>query len=208
MCIAIGQSAHIGSMDTLSAALAELAARHESSPDQDFDALLAEVKELAGNPATAYEYRHNLGWDNTWLELDEPQLDHVLRMGHPVERRRIVGGWERYTGGRELPEPEFGMFPIDDMAPRPEIPHAERIFAASKDLYSAWERGESWALDLPLHRAYVFFFLETINDAIGELNQRWKEHGMVGEFPDSLAVQDELKRIICIEDKQEAGTCE
>lgn len=193
----------MGSMDNLATALAELAARHEASTEQDFAALLAEVKELAGHPpATGYQYRHNMGWDSTWMDLDEGLTDLVLERGHTVERRRVIGGWEPYTGGRKLHEPEFGMFPIDAMASRPEVPHAERIFAASKDLYDAWSRGESWALEMPLHRAYVFFFLESINDAIDDLIDRWKNGGMVGGFPDSLAVQDELKRIICLEDKQ------
>lgn len=188
-------------MDTFAAALSDLAARHEASPEKDFDALLAEVKQLAGNaPASGYIYRNNPGWDSTWFELDESQLDLVLERGHYVQRRRIMGGWEDYTGGRERPEPKFGMFPIDVLANRPETPHAERIFAASKDLYDAWARGEAWAVEKPLHEAYVIFFLETINDAISDLNQRWKNHGMVGNFPDSLEVQYELKRIICLED--------
>ncbi|WP_227471680.1 hypothetical protein [Paenarthrobacter sp. YJN-5] len=189
-------------MDNLSPALAALAARHEASLDKDFDALLAEVKQLAGHPpATGYEYRHNLGWDRTWMELDESQVDIVLERGHPVQRRRIMGGWEDYTGGQKLPEPEIGMFPVDAMAPRPETPHAERIFAASKDLFDAWSRGESWALEKPLHEAYVIFFLETISDAISDLCMRWDAAGRPGNFPDSLAVQEELKRIICLEDR-------
>lgn len=93
------------------------------------------------------------------------------------------------------------MFPLDD-SPRPEIPHAERIFAASKELHDAYARDEEWTRGQPLHEAYVLFFLETVNEAIGALNDRWKDNGMVGQFPDSLAVQDELKRIICLEDQQ------
>ncbi|QOT19712.1 hypothetical protein HMI59_23575 (plasmid) [Paenarthrobacter sp. YJN-5] len=93
------------------------------------------------------------------------------------------------------------MFPVDAMAPRPETPHAERIFAASKDLFDAWSRGESWALEKPLHEAYVIFFLETISDAISDLCMRWDAAGRPGNFPDSLAVQEELKRIICLEDR-------
>jgi hypothetical protein len=100
------------------------------------------------------------------------------------------------------------VFPIDIDAPRPEIPHAERIFAASKELHDAYARDEEWTRRLPLHEAYVFFFLEVTNDAIGDLIDRWKTNGMVGGFPDALAVQDELKRIICLEDQQEAKTTE
>jgi hypothetical protein len=97
------------------------------------------------------------------------------------------------------------VFPVDIDAPRPDIPHAERIFAASKELHDAYARGDEWTKAMPLHEAYVQFFLETLNDAIGALMERWKTGGMVGEFPDALAVQDELKRIICLEDKQAAG---
>lgn len=195
-------SAHMDGMDNLSSALAALTARHDNSPDKNFDALLAEVKHLADNPpATGHEYRHHPGWDDTWMELDAAQVELVLKRGHQVERRRIVGGWESYTGGQDLPEPEIGMFPVDDMAPRPETPHAERIFAASKDLFDAWSRGEAWALEKPLHEAYVIFFLETISDAISDLCDRWNAAGRPVNFPDSLAVQEELKRIICLEDR-------
>lgn len=93
------------------------------------------------------------------------------------------------------------MFPINLSSVRPEVPYSERIFAASREVFDAYERGEEWTLRVPLHEAYVLFFLETVNDAIGDLNDRWKNSGMVGGFPDSLAVQDELKRIICIEDR-------
>lgn len=96
------------------------------------------------------------------------------------------------------------MFPIDLMSDRPEIPYSERIFAASKEVFDAYARDEDWTRRVPMHEAYVLFFLETVSDAIGDLNQRWKDNGMVGEFPDSLAVQDELKRIICLEDQQAA----
>lgn len=96
------------------------------------------------------------------------------------------------------------MFPIDVDAPRPALPHAERIFAASKELHDAYVRGEEWTRRLPIHEAYVFFLLEVANDAIGDLMERWKTSGMVGAFPDALAVQAELKRIICLEDKQAA----
>lgn len=96
------------------------------------------------------------------------------------------------------------MFPIDVDAPRPEVPHSERIFAASKELHDAYARDDEWTRRMPLHEAYVFFFLEATNDAISDLMERWKTNGMVGEFPDALAVQDELKRIICLEDQQAA----
>lgn len=92
------------------------------------------------------------------------------------------------------------MFPIEVDAPRPETPHSERIFAASKELHDAYERGDEWTKAKPLHEAYVLFFMETLNDAIGALNDRWDEGGRIGPFPDSLAVQDELKWIICLEE--------
>lgn len=93
------------------------------------------------------------------------------------------------------------MFPIDLMSDRPEVPYSERIFAASKEVFDAYERDEEWTRRVPLHEAYVLFFLEMTNDAIGDLIDRWKANGMVGEFPDALAVQDELKRIVCLEDE-------
>lgn len=190
-------------MNNLSAALSTLAARHEASPDKDFSVLLAEVKQLAGDPpATGYQYRHHPGWDDTWMELDGSQVELVLERGHAVERRRIMGGWEPYKGGQELPAPEIGMFPIDAMAPRPMTPHAERIFAASKDLFDAWSRGEAWAVEKPLHEAYVIFFLETISDAVVAMVERWNAAGRPGNYPDSLAVHHELARIICLEDRQ------
>lgn len=96
------------------------------------------------------------------------------------------------------------MFPLDIDAPRPEIPHAERIFAASKELHDAYARGEAWTRDRPLHEACVLFFLESLNEAICALNNRWSDGGRFGPFPDSLAVSDELKRIICLEDTQAA----
>mgnify|MGYP003542390455 FL=1 len=94
------------------------------------------------------------------------------------------------------------MFPIDVDAPRPKIPHAERIFAASKELHDAYARGDEWTKAMPLHEAYVLFFLETISDAVSDLCDRWNAAGRIGSFPDSIAVQEELKRIICLEDNR------
>lgn len=96
------------------------------------------------------------------------------------------------------------MFPIDIDARRPEVPHSERIFAASKELHDAYARDEEWTRSMPLHEAYVLFFLETISDAVGDLCDRWNAAGRIGTFPDSIAVQEELKRIICLEDRQVA----
>lgn len=100
------------------------------------------------------------------------------------------------------------MFPVDNDAPRPAVPHSERIFAASKDLHDAYARGEEWTKVMPLHEAYVIFFLETVSDAIGALCDRWNAAGRPGHFPDSIAVQEELKRIICLEDNQARGAAE
>lgn len=98
------------------------------------------------------------------------------------------------------------MFPIDVDAPRHGIPRAERIFAASKELHDAYARGEEWTKVMPLHEAYVIFFLETISDAVSDLCDRWNAAGRIGHFPDSIAVQEELKRIICLEDNQARET--
>ncbi|HEX9228299.1 MAG TPA: hypothetical protein VF885_16980 [Arthrobacter sp.] len=94
------------------------------------------------------------------------------------------------------------MFPIDVDAPRPEVPHSERIFAASKELHDAYARGDEWTKAMPLHEAYVIFLLETVSDAVSDLCDRWNDAGRIGSFPDSIAVQEELKRIICLEDNR------
>lgn len=47
--------------------------------------------------AAAYQYRHHPSWDTTWMDLDESQLEHVLRHGHTVERQALAGGWEAVT---------------------------------------------------------------------------------------------------------------
>lgn len=94
------------------------------------------------------------------------------------------------------------MFPVDVDAPRPAIPHSERIFAASKELHEAYARGDEWTKAMPLHEAYVQFFLETISDAVSDLCDRWNAAGRIGSFPDSIAVQEELSRIICLEDNR------
>lgn len=100
------------------------------------------------------------------------------------------------------------MFPVDTDAPRPAVPHSERIFAASKDLHDAYVREEAWTKVMPLHEAYTVFFLETVSDAVSALVDRWVAAGRPGHFPDALAVQEELKRIICLEDNQGRGTAE
>lgn len=92
------------------------------------------------------------------------------------------------------------MFPIDPYADRPAVPYSERIFAASKELHDAYGRGEEWTRAMPLHEASTLFFLEVLSDAIGDLNERWNAAGRPGPFPDSLDVQAELRRIICLED--------
>lgn len=196
-----------GMSSTLHTELRDLLQRHLPSKNQDSQNILMELQMLLARDTPAYEYRHNLGWDGTWMELDESQLELVLERGHAVQRRRIMGGWEDYTGGRTVPEeePEFGMHPADTMAPRPDVPHSERIFAASRELFEAWERSEPWAVQKPLHEAYVLFFLDSIMDAITDLINRWKDDGMVGPFPDSLEVQDELRRIVCLEDARAAA---
>jgi hypothetical protein len=94
------------------------------------------------------------------------------------------------------------VFPIDVDAPRPPIPHAERIFAASKELHDAYARGEECTKVMPLHEAYVVFFLETISDAVVAMTEKWHDSGRIGHFPDSIAVQHELQRIICLEDNR------
>lgn len=97
------------------------------------------------------------------------------------------------------------MFPIDPAAPRPAVPHAERIFAASKELHDAYARGEEWTKAMPLHEACVIFFLETISDAAVAVAERWHEAGRIGTCPDTFAIQHELQRIICLEEDRGRG---
>jgi hypothetical protein len=92
------------------------------------------------------------------------------------------------------------VFPIDLGSDRPEIPYSVRIFAASKEFHDAYARDEEWTRRMPIHEAYVLFFLDMTGDAISAMNRRWDKAGRPGHFPDSLVVQDELRRIICLED--------
>lgn len=126
-------SAHMWGMDQLLADLRHLVTHHAATAHPDFSGLISGLTaaiERAETAPSSYEYRHHLGWDDTWMELDESQiavvLDTVTRCsaaGSPpaigkLLRRRLV-------------------FPLDD-SHRPEIPHSERIFAASKELHDAY----------------------------------------------------------------------
>ncbi|WP_139187281.1 hypothetical protein [Pseudarthrobacter chlorophenolicus] len=87
-------------MEELIAELKALAARHATSPNPDVQSILGglnTILERAEVTPAAYQYRHHLGWDNTWLDLDENQVTLVLKNGHTVERRRIAGDWEAVT---------------------------------------------------------------------------------------------------------------
>lgn len=94
-------------MEQFIADLKDLAARHASSPGRDFGALLGNLNAIiaraeANAPAAQYQYRHHLGWDDTWLDLDEAYVGLVLKQGHTVERRRVLDVWEPVT---EAPKP-------------------------------------------------------------------------------------------------------
>lgn len=92
-------SAHMGSMEELLASLRALSERFADSPSDDAREISLELDALVQSaPAAEYEYRHNLGWDNTWMELDEAHVALVLKRGHTVERRQAIrGGWEPVT---------------------------------------------------------------------------------------------------------------
>lgn len=95
------------------------------------------------------------------------------------------------------------MYPIDDNAPRPEIPYSERIFATSKELHEAYANKEPWTETTPLHEASVLLVLTAVEDATWALVDRWNDCGMMTPFPDALAVRDEIIRIVCKEAKEE-----
>lgn len=89
----------MGSMTkNLHTELTDLIGRHLPSKNREAQDILMELTLLlqaAGAPA--YQYRHQMGWDETWLDLDESQLPHVLKHGHIVERRPYAGDWEPVT---------------------------------------------------------------------------------------------------------------
>jgi hypothetical protein len=79
--------------------LTDLIARHLPSKGEEAQDILMDLALLLNDAEVApvYQYRHQMGWDDTWMDLDESQLEHVLRHGHTVERRPIAGGWEPVT---------------------------------------------------------------------------------------------------------------
>jgi hypothetical protein len=82
-------------MEEILAALRALSARYRDSDSDEARELSWELDVLLqATPAPAYQHRHHMAWDNTWLDLDETQLEHVLNLGHTVERRALAGGWE------------------------------------------------------------------------------------------------------------------
>lgn len=88
-------------MEQLIAELKNLVARHATSPNTDFYALLGGLNIILERAAAApveYQYRHHPKWDTTWLDLDESQIAVVLEHCHNVERRQIAGGWETVEG--------------------------------------------------------------------------------------------------------------
>lgn len=85
-------------MDELLADLRKLAARHRGSSDEGLQDFLLDLGIiLDGAPAMGYQYRHHMGWDTTWMDLDEAQVPIVLKQGHTVERRLILDSWENVT---------------------------------------------------------------------------------------------------------------
>ena len=88
----------MGSMPTLHTYLRELLERHRSSEAPEVQDLLRDLDLiLASAPAPVYQYRHQIRWDETWLDLNEPGVGLVLERGHTVERRIILSDWEPVT---------------------------------------------------------------------------------------------------------------
>lgn len=91
-------SAHMTGMANLHADLRELIARHRHSETPEVQDLLRDLDLILDSaPASVYQYRHHPGWDTTWMELDESQLEIVLKRGHTVERQALLGNWETVT---------------------------------------------------------------------------------------------------------------
>lgn len=93
-----GASAHMRSMEELLASLRALSARFSDSPSDEAREMSWEIDALIKSaPAPPYQYRHHPGWDTTWMDLDESQLEIVLKRGHTVERQALLGAWEPVT---------------------------------------------------------------------------------------------------------------
>lgn len=91
-------SAHMDGMANLHTNLRKLLTRHRNSGIPEVQEVLRELASiLASAPTPAYQYRNHPKWDDTWMELDESQLEIVLKMGHTVERQALLGAWEPVT---------------------------------------------------------------------------------------------------------------
>mgnify|MGYP003430177356 FL=1 len=93
-----GPSAHMRRMEELLAELRKLAARHRCTSNEEVQDLLLDLGIILDNaPAPAFQYRNHPAWDTTWMDLDEAQVDVVLKHGHTVERRLVSGDWASVT---------------------------------------------------------------------------------------------------------------
>lgn len=90
-------SAHMSGMANLHADLRNLIKDHLPSKNQEAQDILMELTMLLTRETPTYQYRHHLGWDTTWLDLDESQVAHVLSKGHTIQRRLVAGDWESVT---------------------------------------------------------------------------------------------------------------
>ena len=85
-------------MEELLADLRKLAARHRRTSNEEVQDLLLDLGIILDDaPVPEYQYRNHPRWDTTWMDLDESQLEIVLKHGHTVERRLISGDWEPVT---------------------------------------------------------------------------------------------------------------
>lgn len=100
-------------------------------------------------------------------------------------------------------EQVFGMYPIDDWAPAPEIPNQDRIFAAAAELQQAYENNEEWTRTKPLHESMVLLTLTAVEDGLRAIMDKWAAGSRRTPFPDMLESIDEIMRIVSKEGKEE-----
>jgi hypothetical protein len=86
-------------MANLHADLQKIIRRHRASSNDDVQEILLDLSvALDDSVGTAkYQYRNHPSWDTTWIDLDPVQIATVLKHGHTVERRLILGAWENVT---------------------------------------------------------------------------------------------------------------
>jgi hypothetical protein len=107
------------------------------------------------------------------------------------------------TPAVEDEEQVFGMYPIDDWAPAPEIPNQDRIFAAAAELQQAYEDNAEWTHGKPLSQSMVLLTLTAVEDGLRAIMDKWAAGSRQQPFPDMLEAIDEIMRIVSKEGKEE-----